>query len=137
MRFNIKPDSTAVVQKSNNLNEWKSLVGDIAKFQNIFKDDPRIEVNWNRIMDVGESLTNIPGVSDFVITKPGPSPEELKMQEEVQQMQEQLKQASEMIQQQQQQIAQSQQMQQQNQGLGETGLQFNDPGIAEAARSLL
>lgn len=137
MRFNIKPDSTAVVQKSNNLNEWKSLVGDIAKFQNIFKDDPRIEVNWTKIMDVGESLTNIPGVSDFVITKPGPSPEEIKMQEEMQKMQQELKQASEMIQQQQQQIAQSQQMQQQNQGLEQTGEQFNDPMIAEAARSLL
>lgn len=99
MRFNIKPDSTAMVAKANNLNEWKELVATIAKFQNIFKDDPRLTVEWPRIMEVGESLTNIPGVAEFISVSDGPSPEVLQLQQQLQQMEQQLQQAAQVIQQ--------------------------------------
>ena len=99
MRFNIKPDSTAMVQKANNLNEWKDLVATIGKFQNIFKDDPRLTVEWPRIMEVGETLTNIPGVSEFISVSDGPSPEVLQLQQQLQQMEQQLQQAAQVIQQ--------------------------------------
>lgn len=99
MRFNIAPDSTAVEQKSNSLTEWRTIVSDIAKFQNIFKEDPNISVNWAKIMEVGESLSNIPGVSDFVITKKGPSQAEMAMQEQINAMQQQMEQAATVIEQ--------------------------------------
>lgn len=99
MRFNIAPNSTAMEQKANNLAEWKDLVATIGKFQNIFKEDPRIEVNWPKIMESGESLTNIPGVSEFVKTVEGPSPQEQAMQQENEQLKQQVQQAAQVIQQ--------------------------------------
>ena len=106
MRFNIKPDSTAMVAKANNLNEWKELVATIAKFQNIFKDDPRLTVEWPRIMEVGETLTNIPGVSEFVTVSDGPSPEVLQLQEQAQQQMQEAQQAIQQMQQENQQLQQ-------------------------------
>lgn len=138
MRFNIAPDSTAVVQKSNNLNEWKSLVGDIAKFQNIFKDDGRVDVNWGKIMEVGESLTNIPGVSEFITTNDGPSPQEQALMEQSEQLQAQVQQASQVIQQLQGQLQEMQmQMQSQEQAQARGLPQFNNPEVAAAAEGLM
>jgi hypothetical protein len=86
-RFNVDSNSTAKVEKANQLNEWQQLVENIGKFQNIFKDDPRIDVNWAAIMAAGESLTNIKGASEFITTKDGPTPQEQQLQAEVTKLQ--------------------------------------------------
>lgn len=130
MRFNIAPDSTAALQKSNQLAEWERMVSNIGKFQNLFKDDPRIDVNWGKIMEVGEAQSNIPGVSEFITTNDGPSPQELEMQQQMEQMAQQLQQASQLVQQQQTQL-------QQTAANNVNGTQFNNPEIANAAKGLL
>lgn len=132
LRFNIAPDSTAVVQKSTRLNEWERLVGNIMKAQNIFKDDPRVDINWPKIMEVGAELTNIPGVDEFVTVNDGPTKEELEMQQQLQEAQAQMQEMQGMMQQMQ------IQLQQQSQPPAPVGgMQYNDPQIAAAAQSIL
>jgi hypothetical protein len=86
-RFNIQTDSTVKLSKETQLNELERLMNNIAKFQNQFKDDPRIDVNWGKIMDTYDNLINIPGASDFITINEGPSPQELQMQQQQAQMQ--------------------------------------------------
>ena len=62
-------------------------MGDIAKYQNIFKDDPRVDVNWGKMMDTYETLSDIPGASEFITYTEGPSPQEIAKQQQEQQMQ--------------------------------------------------
>lgn len=86
-RFNIATDSTVKLSKDTQLNELERLMTNIAKFQNQFKDDPRIDVNWGKIMDTYDSLVDIPGASEFITVTEGPSPQELQQQQQQQQMQ--------------------------------------------------
>lgn len=79
-RFNITTGSTAKINRDAQLQQLTGFMDQIAKFQNQFKDDPRIEVNWGAMLKAAESLTDIPGVSDFVTVKDGPSPQELQAQ---------------------------------------------------------
>jgi hypothetical protein len=130
MRFNITPDSTATVRKSQELDEWERLVNNIMKAQNIFKDDPRVDINWPKIMEVGSELTNIPGVRDFVTVNNGPTKEELESQQQLQQLQQQNQELSQALQT----MQQQNQMQQQN---NVSGQQFNDPMLAQAAQSIM
>jgi hypothetical protein len=78
-RFHITPGSTAAINKKEQLAEVQNLMGDIAKFQNQFKDDPSIEVNWAQILKVREALTNVPGVAQFVTIK---TPEQVQQAQE-------------------------------------------------------
>lgn len=137
MRFNIAPDSTAALMKSNMLAEWERMVNNIAKFQNQFKDDPRIDVNWGKIMEAGEAQSNIRGASEFITVNDGPSPQELEMQQQLEQMAQQLQQATQLVQQQQQEMQQLAAQAQQTQNSNVGGVQFNDPSVAEAAKGLL
>jgi hypothetical protein len=142
-RFNIAPDSTMKMSKENQLQQIERIMNNIAKFQNQFKDDPRIEVNWGAIMKQYDELMDIKGASDFVTVKDGPSPQELMQQQEQQKMeQEQAMQASQQ---------QQEQMMQQGQQMHEAGMAqmqqqpeepkpatgggavFNDPHLASAA----
>lgn len=134
-RFSVTPNSTSIESKSNHLNDWERLVNNIMKAQNIFKDDPRVDINWSKIMEVGSELTNIPGVEEFVTMNDGPSPQEVQMQEQLQQSQEQMQQMQGMVQQLQQQLEQAQMQQPQPQQVG--GQVYNDPNIAAAAQSIL
>lgn len=92
-RFNIETDSTAKVNKQNQLSQWQELVGNIAKFQNQFKDDPRVDVNWGAILKAGETLTDIPGASEFVTVKDGPSPKEQELTQQNQELTQKLQEA--------------------------------------------
>jgi hypothetical protein len=132
MRFNIAPDSTASKNKADNLAEWERMVGNISKLTNVIQDDPNVEVNWGKIMESGEDLSNIRGAKDFITVKDGPSKQELELQQQSEQMSQQLQQAAQTIQQLQGQLQQQQQMQANN----VAGQQFNDPAIAAAARSI-
>lgn len=86
-RFNIDLDSIAKVEKQQQIQELSSLMELLAKFQNQFKDDSRIDVNWGEMLKVAESLTDIPNASKFVILNEGPTPQEQQLQEEIQKMQ--------------------------------------------------
>lgn len=131
-RFNIATDSTMKLSKENELNQMERLMNNIAKFQNQFKDDPRIDVNWGAIMDTYEDLLDIKGASDFVIVTEGPSPVELQYQQKLQELEAQQ-------QMQQQQFAQEEKMKQMEMAQAEQGphqgggMVWNDKTTATAA----
>jgi hypothetical protein len=133
-RFNIAQDSTRKLTKEKQLQELERLMNNIAKFQNQFKDDPRIDVNWGRIMKSYDSLADIRGAADFVTVKEGPSPQELQQQQEEQKMQqEQQMQAQQMQHEQMMQMQQQEQQAQEPQPHVGGSAVFNDPHVASAA----
>jgi hypothetical protein len=89
-RFSVEADSTVKISKEKQLSELERIMTAIGKFQNSFKDDPRIEVNWGAMLKAYDSLTDIPGADQFVIVKDGPSPQEQELQQQNQELQQQL-----------------------------------------------
>jgi DNA-binding transcriptional MerR regulator len=98
-RFNITAGSTTKMNKEKALAGIERLLGNIGKFQNLFKDDPRIDINFPRIMKVYEEMSDIKGASDFITIKPGPSPQEAQLQQQNQELQSELQQAQQQLQQ--------------------------------------
>lgn len=133
-RFNITPGSTAKISKEKQMSELERLIGTVGKFQNIFKDDPRVDVNFGAMMNAYEELSDIKGAKDFITVKEGPSPQELQQQEQEAQRQ----QEAQMQAQQQQHDMQMQEMQA-NQPpeptVTSSGV-YQDPVIGEAAKQL-
>lgn len=132
-RFNIAPGSTAKLSKEKQLAELERLMSNLAKFQNQFKDDPRIEVNWSKIMEAYSQLTDLKGAVEFVIIKPGPSPQEIALMQENEQLKQQLAQSEQMA-------AQTSQASQASQpattGVANAGGLFTDPDIANVAQQI-
>jgi hypothetical protein len=135
-RFNIDTNSTMKIQKEKQLETLTNLMGTIGKFQNIFKDDPRVDVNWGKMLDSFEELSGLPGANEFITYTDGPSPQELAQQQQQEQMElekqklaqaEQFK-AADMEQ------AQMQQEQQANQPTINQGGMFQDPDVGQAAQ---
>lgn len=93
-RFNIQADSTAKVNKQQQLQMVENLLGDLGKFQNIYKDDPRVDVNFGEILQRIGELSDIKGADKFIIVKNGPSPQEQQMQQKMQELQAQNQQQS-------------------------------------------
>lgn len=135
-RFNITPNSTMKVQKEKQLQQLQGLMDQLGKYQNIFKDDPRVEVNWGKMLDVYEELAGIPGAGEFVTYTEGPSPQEIQQQQQEQQMQlEQAKLEQEaQFKQADMEQAQMQQQQQANQPVINQGGMFQDPDLGQAAQ---
>lgn len=79
-RFSITANSTAKVSKEKQLQSVERLLDNIGKFQNIIKDDPRIEINFPAMLDALEELSDIKGASEFVTVKPGPDPREAELE---------------------------------------------------------
>lgn len=130
-RFNIATDSTVKMSKEQQLGELERVMNNIAKFQNQFKDDPRIDVNWGAIMKSFSSISDIKGADEFVTVNDGPSPQELQAQQEQARMeQEQMMQQQKFAQEQQ--MAQMQQPQEEGPVVGGNAL-FSDKTIASAA----
>lgn len=130
-RFNIATDSTVKMSKEQQLGELERVMNNISKFQNQFKDDPRIDVNWGAIMKSFSSISDIKGADEFVTVNEGPSPQELEMQKQQAQMeQEQMMQQQKFAQEQQ--MAQMQQPQEEGPVVGGNAL-FGDKTIASAA----
>lgn len=74
-RFHVTPGSTAKVNEQEQLTQLDAMLTDLAKFQNQFKDDPSIEVNWAEIMKTRATLSNLPNAARFVTIK---TPEQIK-----------------------------------------------------------
>lgn len=86
-RFNIKPDSTAKTNKAQQLQAVTNLLGDLGKFQNIYKDDPRVDVNFGEILKRIGELSDIKGADKFITVNDGPTPQEQQMQQKMQELQ--------------------------------------------------
>jgi len=93
-RFNISRNSTAQINKAKQLQELERFVDNMGKFQNIFKDDPNINIHPEKIAEAFASLADIPGASDFVSVKEGPTKQEQMAQQQVQQMQQEIERLS-------------------------------------------
>lgn len=89
-RFNIEPNSTMKINKAKQLQELERFVDNMGKFQNIFKDDPRIDIHPDKIAEAFGALADIPGASEFVTIKEAPSAQEQQTQQQVQELQQQL-----------------------------------------------
>jgi len=96
-RFMMSQDSTAKVNKENQRQSLENFMGVVGKFQNVFKEDDRIQINWDAILQAEEKLSDIPGVKEFVTVKEGPSPQERKMMEQIVELQQQLAQAQQPV----------------------------------------
>jgi hypothetical protein len=133
-RFNITPNSTAKVNKEKQLQELERLMANIGKFQNIFKDDPRIEVNWPEMMQSYEALSDVKGANKFITIKEGPSPHELQQQQQQQQME--LEKAKLAQQEQFKNMDMEAQQAQASQPVANSAGIFNDPQIASVAEQI-
>lgn len=133
-RFNITPGSTMKLNKEKQLQGLERFIDNMGKFQNIFKDDPRVDIHPDRIAAAFGALADIKGADEFVSVKDGPSPQEQQLMEENQQLQEQMQQM-----QHEQQMKELQDAQQQAQTPGMIHNQagaFRDPDIAGVAEQI-
>lgn len=69
-RFKIASGTTAKMNQDAIRQELENLMGNLAKFQNQFKDDPTIKVNWDKIMQAYEGVSEIPNASEFITIDP-------------------------------------------------------------------
>lgn len=80
-RFRINPNSTTKSNQQAEQAKFEQFMGNLGKFQNIFKDDPRIDINWPAVMESYEKVSGIKGASRFVTVNPdAPSPDQLQLQ---------------------------------------------------------
>lgn len=89
-RFQMNPDSTAKTNKDAQLQALERYIDNMGKFQNMFKDDDRIEFHPDKISTAFGSLADVQGADEFITVKDGLSPKEKEMQAQMQQMQEQM-----------------------------------------------
>lgn len=131
-RFNMKGDSTTKTNKEAQRESLENFIGVIGKFQNLFKEDPRIQVNWGAIMKAEQSLSDIEGLQDFVTVADGPSPQEAAMMQENQQLQQQLQEMQAQLQQQQEAASQPP-----TPVVTKSGHMFNDPELGQVADAVI
>jgi hypothetical protein len=103
-RFNIEANSTVKQNKEKALAGVERLLGVIGKFQNLFKDDSRIEVDFPKILKAYEQFSDIKGAAGFVKVNQGPSPQEQAMMQENEQLKMAVQQLQQQMEQQQQQV---------------------------------
>ena len=92
-RFNINPNSTTKQNKEKALMGIERLLAVVGKFQNLFKDDPRIEIDFPKIMKAYENMSDIKGAAEFIKIKPGPTPMEQQLTQQVQELTQELQEA--------------------------------------------
>lgn len=85
-RFNITTNSTMQINKEKQLQNLERFVDNMGKFQNIFKDDPRVEIHPEKIGASFGTLSDIPNADEFVTSKEGPDPQEAQMQQKMQEL---------------------------------------------------
>lgn len=132
-RFKMDMDSTAKVNKEQQLQNLERYVDNMGKFQNMFKDDPRIEFHPDRISVAFGNLAGVQNADEFITVKDGPSPAEQQMQEEMQKMQEEMQQMQHEKQVQELQNAAPEQSQP---VVAQNGQVFSDPIIGQAVDKL-
>lgn len=74
-RFNIAADSTAKINKDAQRTALENFMDRLGKFQNIFKDDPRLTVHWEKITEEWAALSDIPGATEFISYDPNAQPQ--------------------------------------------------------------
>lgn len=94
-RFNITSGSTAKQNKQEQLAQLDEIMARVAKYQNVIQDDPRIEVDFPAMLKTYETLGDLPGAGEFIKVKPGPSPTEMALMQQVQELKMQLQQTVE------------------------------------------
>lgn len=89
LRFKIDPDSTAKSNKDAQLQALKDFLETLGKFQNIFTNDPGIDIHWDEIMSTYEELSGIPNAKRFITfdAKASKAAKEAAVQAQQQQMQ--------------------------------------------------
>lgn len=136
-RFNIEPNSTMKINKEKQLQELERFSGNIGKFQNIFKDDPRVEIHLDKIASAFGALSDIKGADEFITIKEGPSPQEQALMGENEQLKEaiqQLNQEKMMKELEDKKLEAEDALQPEEPGMTSTkGGLFNDPDIAGVA----
>jgi hypothetical protein len=65
-RFNLRPDSTAKINKEAQRQSVVDAISTIGKMQNVFQDDPRLTVRWDKIMADYQALSDVPGASEWI-----------------------------------------------------------------------
>lgn len=131
-RFNMKGDSTTKTNKDAQRESLENFIGVIGKFQNLFKEDPRIQVNWGAIMKAEQALSDIEGLQEFVTVADGPSPQEAAMMQENQQLQQQLQEMQAQLQQQQEAASQPA-----TPVVTKSGHMFRDPELGQVADAVI
>jgi len=131
-RFNMKGDSTTKTNKDAQRESLENFIGVIGKFQNLFKEDPRIQVNWGAIMKAEQALSDIDGLQDFVTVSDGPSPQEAAMMQENQQLQQTIQEMQAQLQQQQEAANQPPRP-----VVTKSGHMFNDPELGQVADAVI
>lgn len=131
-RFNMKGDSTTKTNKDAQRESLENFIGVIGKFQNLFKEDPRIQVNWGAIMKAEQSLSDIEGLQDFVTVSDGPSPQEAAMMQENEQLKQQMQQMQMEMQQKEEKANQPPQA-----AISKSGHMFQDPELGQVADAVL
>jgi hypothetical protein len=127
-RFNINPGSTAKISKAEQLEELERYLKDLAGFQNLFQDDPRVQVHPDKIAAVWTGLTDIKGAEEFITVAEGPSPQELQLQQQLEQMaQENQQLQAELAQKEEEANAQPEPV------VSKSGMIFKDPQLAQVA----
>ena len=92
-RFKTDPNSTAKINKEKQLQELERFIDNMGKFQNIFKDDPRVDIHPDKIAMAFGALADIKGADEFVTVKEGPGPQEQQLQQQVQELTQKLQEA--------------------------------------------
>jgi len=132
-RFNISPNSTMKMDKEKQLSELERYIKDLSGFQNIFKDDPRIQLHPDKIASAWGALADIKGAEEFITVSDGPSPKEQELQQQVEQMQQQLQEAQQAME-----LEKIKQQAAEPQGppppsVAKNGTMFQDPDLANVA----
>jgi len=133
-RFSITADSTMKTNKEKQLQELERYIDNMGKFQNMFKDDPRIEFHPDRISVAFGELSDISGADEFITVKDAPSPEEQALMDENEQLKQQLQQVEQdaKMKEMQEMASQASQPQMTTNSAG----MFSDPDIAGAAEAI-
>jgi hypothetical protein len=83
--FRIEWGSTAVINKQQQLQQLQDMWGDLAKFANLFQEDPSIQINFAPMLKMRGELADVPGADKFVTIK---TPAQVQMeQQQAQQVQ--------------------------------------------------
>ncbi len=65
-RFNIKADSTTKTNKDAQRQALENWMGMIGKLQNVIQSDPRVKVEWPKIMEAYGGLIDLPQAGEFI-----------------------------------------------------------------------
>lgn len=133
-RFNVNAGSTAKVNQEKQMANFERFIDNLGKFQNIIKDDPRVDIHLDKIAQAFGSLVDLPNADEFVTFTEGPTAEQQQMMMKEQEM----KQAEQqhMMQMEKEQMDMQKQAMQPPEPVQVGDKVFTDPDIAAAAQSL-